>query len=543
MVSRRLAPALLALLSCLPAPAADYLFRVNDLRAVLDIRADGLVELRYAVVFSPLAGSHPVDIVDIGLPNESYRLGSARAAVDGAALTDIRRSEYVKPGVEVHLGARAIPAGGRGTVEFSILLERMIFADRDDGRFASVQFKTTWFGDAYVSGASERIEVSFLLPPGSRPDEVKFHDFCSGGYEPSEAAVEDGRVVYRWLWFGRPATIPYAAGASFPRNLVAGVHSPPKPSIAGRLMAVIVAFIAFVLSLAPLWIIVLIVVLSVRANRKRLRRYLPPRVGIESGGIKRGLAPPEAALLQELPLAKVLLLIIFGLLKKGRLEVRANAPGDYRYHPGVGADAEPHEYETALLGAIDAEHRLDKAKLKAMFTAMISALEKKMAGFSRRETNAYYAGIMNKAWEQVRACPREKLPEELGRSLEWLVLDPQYEDKLEPLLRDTVFLPGRTAPWYQRFPQAARGGGGAAAPGRGFDRGVTGAAANLVGSLQAFSGALLGDSASFTSAITRVTNPPPAPARSSGGRSSGGGSCACACACAGCACACAGGGR
>ena len=43
---------------------------------------------------------------------------------------------------------------------------------------------------------------------------------------------------------------------------------------------------------------------------------------------------------------------------------------------------------------------------------------------------------------------------------------------------------------------------------------VSGAAGNLVSSLQVFSGALLGDGAAFTSAITRVTNPPPVPARS-----------------------------
>ena len=70
-----------------------------------------------------------------------------------------------------------------------------------------------------------------------------------------------------------------------------------------------------------------------------------------------------------------------------------------------------------------------------MFTDMIAALQKKMAGFSRRETNAYYQSIMNKAWEQVKNCPREKLPEELAQSLEWLALDPEYENKLEPYRR------------------------------------------------------------------------------------------------------------
>ncbi len=540
MVSRRLALAALALLLCLPAQAADYLFRVEALRAGLDVRGDGLVELRYAIAFAPLPGSHPVDVVDIGMPNESYRLASARAALDGAPLSDIRRSEYVKPGVEVHLGGRAIPPGGRGSVEFFILLEQMVFADSDDAAFASVQFKTTWFGSQFVSGSAERIEIQIALPPGSSPDRVKYHDFGRGGYEPSDKAVEDNRVVYRWLWRDRPATEPYAAGASFPRSLVAKVHSPPKTSIVGGLARVIAAFVAFVFSLTPLWLVALVVVLSLRAGRRRLQRYLPPKVGIESGGIKRGLAPPEAALLQELPLAKVLLLVIFGLLKKERLAVSEAAAGDFRFHQKEGEATELHEYEKDFLAAVGADNRLDKAKLKVLFTAMIAALGKKMAGFSRRETNAYYGSIMNKAWEQVKSAPADKLPAELAQALEWLALDPEFEKKLEPYAPEAIFRPGDDGLWYRRFPRRA---GTTTGAGAGGGRGPTmgGAAANLVASLQSFSGALLGDGAAFTSAVTRVTNPPPPPSRGSGGSSGGG--CACACACAGCACACAGGGR
>ncbi len=533
----RLALLLLALLISLPALASDYRFSVNDLTAELTVRADGLVELRYALTFTPRPGSHPVDIVDIGMPNDSYELGSARAAIAGTKLTDIRRSAYVKPGVEVHLGARAIVPGRTGTLEFSIRLPRMVYADSADGRFASMQFKTTWFDDRYVVGNAERIEIRFKLPPGSRPGEVKYHDF-SGGYEPSEMFLEGDRVVYRWLWLDRPATAPYAAGASFPRNLVAGVSVPAKRSILKAVASVFFALVAFILSLAPIWIIVLIIVLAVRSNRRRLQRYLPPRVGIESGGIKRGLSPAEAALLQELPLAKVLLLIVFGLLKKGRLAIKEIASGDFRYHEQAREGLDLHEYEASFLTAIDSDNRLIKGKLRTLFTAMIAALEKKMAGFSRRETNAYYQSIMNKAWEQVRNSPPAQLPAELAQSLEWLVLDPEYEKKLEPFADNAVFLPGGPEHWYRNFPQRSTAGG-VSIPGRG----VGGAAANLVGSLQTFSAALLGDSAAFTSAITRVTNPPPVPSSSGSGHRGGGGSCACACACAGCACACAGGGR
>jgi len=552
VVTKRTAVAgLLAVLLYLPALAADYQFKVNDLRAEVTVRQDAKVELRYAITFTPQPGSHAVDIVDIGMPNENYDLGSARAAIAGTPLADIRASEFVKPGVEVHLNGEEIVPGQTGTLEFSILVSRLVFADSGDPNYASMQFKSTWYDAKYVLGNAERIEIRFNLPPGTRPDDARYHAFGRSDYQPSETLYENDRVSYVWLWSDRPATVPYAVGASFPRNLVAGVTVPAKPSILMTLFTAIFAFIAFVFSLAPVWIIVLIVVFATRHSRKRLLQYLPPRVGIESAGIKRGLAPAEAALLGELPLAKVLLLVIFGLLKKDKLAIQEVSAGDFRFQVREKQGLELQEFEKDFIAAVDKENRLDKTALRGMFTAMIAALEKKMAGFSRRETNQYFQSIMNKAWEQVKACPPAKLPGELDEALEWLALDPDYETKLGPIADGMVFPPGSGDHWYRHFPQRGAsgkgagvpGGGGPPIPGRGFAETVSGAAGNLVGSLQAFSGALLGDGAAFTSAITRVTNPPPVPARTSSGGRSGGGGCACACACAGCACACAGGGR
>ena len=450
---RNAAAASLALLLCLPALAADYYFKVNDLRAEVTVRQDAKVEIRYAITFTPLPGSHAVDIVDIGMPSKNYDLGSARAAIAGTPLADIRDSEYVKPGIEVHLGGAKIVPGQTKTLEFSILVSSLVFADSEDAGFASMQFKSTWYDAKYVSGNAESIEIRFNLPPGTRPDDVRYHAFGRSDYRPSETFFENDRVSYCWRWSDRPATVPYAVGASFPRNLVAGVTAPSRPSILAALFAAIFAFIAFVLSLAPVWIIVLIVVFAVRSNRKRLQRYLPPRVGVESAGIKRGLAPAEAALLQELPLAKVLLLVVFGLLKKGKLEIKEVAARDFRFHELSREGLELQEYEGDFIAAIDKENRLDKAALRKMFTAMIAALDKKMAGFSRRETNQYFQSIMNKAWEQVKDCPPAKLPAELDDSLEWLALDPEYESKLDPIAGDMVFLPGSGDHWYRHFPQ------------------------------------------------------------------------------------------
>jgi hypothetical protein len=534
---------LLAVALCLPATAADYYFKVNDLKAVLSIQADSLVRLRYEITFTPQPGSRPVDIVDIGMPNDDYDLGSARASMAGRTLTDIRRSEYVKPGVEVHLGASTLAPGESGTLELEIMVGQMIHPDSAEERFASLQFHSTWYDGKYVSGNAERIEIEFNLPPGSKPEAVKYHDFGNTSYTPSAMVLDGDHVVYRWRWLDRPATAPFAAGASFPRNLVASVVAPARHSLLKALLTVFFAFFAFVLSISPFWIIGVIIFFAMRSSRKRQQQYLPPRVGIESGGIKRGLTPPEAGLLQELPLPRVLLLIIFGLLKKEMLGITTDAGKEYRFSVQKKEGLEPLDYERDFFAAIDKDRRLEKPALRTMFTSMIKGMQAKLAGFSRRESNAYYQSIMNKAWDQVQSCPREKLPEELAQSLEWLALDPEYENKLGPYTPDTVFMPGSTDYWYRRFPQTTTGTGGGSVPGKGLGGTVSGSASRLVGSLQAFSGTLLGDSAAFTSAITQVTNPPPIHYSSGSSGHSSGSSCACACACAGCACACAGGGR
>ncbi|TFG78961.1 MAG: hypothetical protein E4H23_06825, partial [Chrysiogenales bacterium] len=130
----------LALALFLPVSAADYYFKVDTLKAVLTVQPDSSVEIRYAITFSPEAGSHPIDIVDIGMPHENYDIRTARAAIAGSELNDIRNSQYVKPGVEIHLGSREIRPGQTGTIEFAIKVGQMVYPDRDDSRFASLQF-------------------------------------------------------------------------------------------------------------------------------------------------------------------------------------------------------------------------------------------------------------------------------------------------------------------------------------------------------------------------------------------------------------------
>ena len=89
------------------------------------------------------------------------------------------------------LAAGTIRPGQTGTVEFAITVGQMVYPDSDDSRFASLQFKTTWFDRKYVSGNAELLEIQFNLPPGSTPEQVKYHGFGRSDYQPSETSYAE----------------------------------------------------------------------------------------------------------------------------------------------------------------------------------------------------------------------------------------------------------------------------------------------------------------------------------------------------------------
>jgi len=536
---------------CLAASlSADesYKFQVNRNVSWLVIGKDGQAELRYRLTFTCSPGAHPIDIVDIGMPNGSYDIGSAKAAVGGTDLPDIRVSEYVKPyGVEVHLDNRTIQPGDSGTLDFSIRLGGMLNEDTKDNTYASVEFSPTWYGSDYVEGRTY-LECNFVFPPGTRQDEPRYHQkpFSESWYDSSSQAP-----VYRWADADAAPDQQYFFGASFPAMYVdaAQIAHPPRGLkkffiVLGGLIA---GFFNFVLSTAVFWIFGLVFVFAIRQNRIRRMKYLPPALSIEGVGIKRGLAAPEAALLLELPLDKVLTMILFGMVKKGAVEVTAREPAlKLKTLDAAKADM---EYEQGLLRSLDGAGAPDPGKLRPVMTDMIKAVNAKLKGFSRKETVAYYRQIVSQAWDMVTAANTPELKvKALEENNDWMMMDPTYNDRVNTNFGTGYFpSPWWWGPWgyghsgasTTSSPAPSTSGQGPSVqmpklPGSDFANhivsGTEKMAAGLVG----------GNVGDFTGKITDVTNP--VPVSSSGGHSGGSG-CACACACAGCACACAGGGR
>ena len=497
------------------AAAADYRFQVPESRCEVTVNPDASVKVRYAITFAN--EGQPIDIIDVGLPDDGY--SDVAADLDGAPLGDIRPSTEVAHGVEVHLEDRAIPAGSSATLHLTALLRDRVFPDSKDSSYASLEFTTTWYGSRYTDGTTHLV-CEFVLPEGVGPDEPRYHDrpFTS-------ARVDNGRVVYTWEIPDASPSEGYTFGASFPARVMSRVAEPPKGpgaialffSAVGRVISASIPCFFFTLFIG-------IVVLAGITQRRRRMQYLPPAVGIEGVEVRRGLTVPEAAVLQQEPVDKVMALILFGMLRKGLLEVTGRNP--LRLKAVSGAKPE-FPYEQEFVKAIQDDGKLSEGEAARVLVDLIKRVQDKMKGFNRAKSIAYYREIMRKAWEQVGK-------EDYSQAFEWMLLDKDFGRTAAQRFGTN---PMPVPAWW--FPMTIGRPAGGGTVGTGGVPGPVSAANAVVGGLESFGHDLVNSVPGLATKVTSTTNPVPV---SSGGGHSGGG-CACACACAGCACACAGGGR
>ncbi|HML40113.1 MAG TPA: hypothetical protein PKD23_05500 [Bellilinea sp.] len=564
---RRLALIVLALLivaqPITAVQAQTYDFQVPKEDVTVYVNADGSLSLDYYITFSNSSSGDPIDIVDIGMPNYSYSIGSMTADIDGQTLSDIRDSEYVHPGVEVHLDNSAIASGKTGTLH--LYVGQVDYAlgkgtQEESESYASLEFMPNYFDGSFVSG-NTALTVSFVLPAGMTSEEPRYYTpqgNWPGSDQPTSYIDDQGRVVYTWTTLDASPSAEYTFGAAFPMRLVPSevVVATETPNTRSFNIDDVMGFVCcggFV------GFFILIIYLANLNAKKRKLQYLPPKISVEGHGIKRGLTPVEVAVLMQTPLDRVMTMVLFSVLKKEAAIVESQNPLKLKISDPLPEGLQPYEvlFLKAFRAASDKERKED---LQDMTVKLIKSITEKMRGFSRKETIDYYKSIMEKAWSQVEtAGTPEVKAETYEQVMDWTMLDDSWDTRTQRTFNTgPVIVPS----WWWRYdpvirsagpsigmarphgdisvPSSSSSGGGTITmpklPGSDF-------AASVVGGVEAFSSNVMGGLTNFTDKITNTTNPPPPPS-SSGGHSSGGGSsCACACACAGCACACAGGGR
>ena len=141
-MNKKLAFLVLILLLVVPgtALAQSYFFQVETETVHVYWEDDGTLDLVYEFVFVNQPGAHPIEYVDVGLPNYNYSDSNISASINGKQIYYITSSEYEGSGSGVAIGLEsdAIPAGGRGTVQVIIKgIEEVLYPDTGSDEYAS----------------------------------------------------------------------------------------------------------------------------------------------------------------------------------------------------------------------------------------------------------------------------------------------------------------------------------------------------------------------------------------------------------------------
>ena len=599
--------AMLAISLCTVAGAQNYSFSVPEMEMHNYVQLDGSVLIEYKITFQCNDGADPIDIVDIGMPNYNYDISNMTAGLNGVNLSTISNSEYVKPGVEVPLDP-AIGPGETGVFEISFTIPEMVYQDTTDAEYASYQITPTWFDGQFLTGTT-KLAVVVYLTKNIEMDEilhqgVEFYDKI--------AFADSGTKGVVWLFEDTRVDTRHDVGVSFPKRDMEHVVSMTKLGLlwkwwteAGGTRFVIglilligfgiffyrftggtgtCLFIPLIIGTIIVWsmpilgpalealfipTLPVIWVLGERYTKAKRRGYLPPIESVPGGGIKRGLGVPEAAVLLEQPLGRVMTMVIFGMLKKRLITMVDDDPLTLDIVPDYRADRTERRkrakdngtvvrgYEQPFLDII-AENARKPVKDVDFSKAMKHLVEntaKRMAGFDLEQTKEYYLSIVNKAWQQAKEIGElEKRDEFVDNNLLWLMMADNCNDQFDGWhqrgyhyhptwshVGATSSGPGISMP-TPSAPGNATSFSDVAASFAGWSQKVSSGVANT---LDPVSVGLVDRGGISLAGVDKVGMDIISSMAESSGSSGGGGGGGCACACAGCACACAcaGGGR
>jgi hypothetical protein len=534
--------------------AQSYSFNLTQEAVNIYWNSNGTMALDYVFTFANDPDGHVIDFVDVGMPNGNFDMGSITADVSGNQVSISSDFQGDGPnGFSVDMGSYAIQPGQTGGVHVYVgQITQVLYKDTTDpSTYVSADFAPAYYTTAH---GDTNLTVIFHLPPGVQAQEPRYHA-TQGGWpcvdQPATGYDDQNRIIYTWQCATASGSTQYTFGASFPNQYIpaSAIYTPPTFDISGLISSVSANFTGICCFGFFILMFVGAPILSATNAKKRKLAYLPPKIQIEGHGIKRGLTAVEAGILMEQPLDKVMTMILFGVVKKNAATVVTRDPLKLQLANPLPADL--RDYESDFLQAFASDDLAARRKgLQEMTVKLVNSLSDKMKGFSRKETIAYYQSIMERAWQQIEAAGTPEVKSQMYEdSLEWTMLDKNYDERTRNVFTGPIFVPlwwGRYDPGYRPVSTGATPSVSMPASGGRSSSSVPGAAfaASVVTGVQGFSSKVLGDVKTFTSGVTNRTNPVPV-VKSGHGFSGGGGghSCACACACAGCACACAGGGR
>ncbi|MCD6348336.1 MAG: hypothetical protein J7L91_01755, partial [Candidatus Korarchaeota archaeon] len=224
-------------------------------------------------------------------------------------------------------------------------------------------------------------------------------------------------------------------------------------------------------------------------------------------------------------------------------------------------------YEKRFLECVKDDSSLDQDCLVKVVKLLHRRVEKEIAGYSRRDTMAYYDELVRSIWRRVREAPQEEKLDLVKDNLMWLLTDDNFEKNLKEALKarpregriavitypvDDIWIWWPRDTWTTTLPRPVPVPSPRPAPsGTPSPKvdipGVSDierVADSIARSVEMVSSNIVRNVEGFTDKVAKAIVP--SRSHASGRRvrsiSCACVSCACACACVSCACACAGGG-
>jgi uncharacterized membrane protein YgcG len=543
--------------------------------------------------------------------------------------TDITTSPYVQYGVAIGFGDYSIPYNTQETLFVECNNPRVLYTDTVNSSKASFVFSPTWFDPEYGGYSISNYNLTIYFPANELDGSQLVYHEASDPWKVPTSGLQNftgprQNLYYNW-YYSSISQEQHNFGVSFPKGwVVAGIiqtdpmlvigmwillavgagvvvlvsviyivaqqkkkqrtqYYPPVQKAAnpfgglcccGIVITGVVVFVfvedyAMLLFGATIAMLILAFIFMAyfiaKAIDKRRLKYEKPKLSIECVGVNKNMTVPEAAILKNTPLGTVIFLIVFGMMRKGIIDIVKTSPllleqKQKIFPENLRKVAEEgrkiRDYELDFYDSIGANGTIVEAKLKESLIRMIKKTHAKMVGFDLKATILYHDSLMEKAWNQVKNTSGDIKFDEIADQFGYLVLDQDFAKKAPTYFGNRmVYMPYWYARPYSYWHVTPGISSGIAAPfartgGLGAINAVDFANSVATGLTNISSNIATNVSSFFNSIVSAVSPPPPSSSGgggsgSGGGRSYSGGSCACACACAcaGCACACAGGGR
>jgi hypothetical protein len=499
-------------------------FIVEEEHVEVTVLEDSSLDIWYFLTIKTTAG--PQQGIYFGIPKDEL--------IDYSVSSGTTMLEVEKQGERLKIYFPQVANAGDTTkLKIRLLVPEMVFRE-EEGR-VGIEFYPAWWDYQRVNS----LRVKFIAPEGVKLDEL--------GCEPAPAdnfAEENGRVFAYWersLSEGER----FRCGISFPEGYVTKIAE-EKPSSDNSML------IGFIVIL----IVVVVIIYLIYTAVKKAKKYIDPKMKMESLGVRKDLDNVEAAVLLGAHPFKIINILLFGLVKKGKIRILEWSPVKVEilptreeqksYHcPNCGAPMEGESerefceycgcevtfegktfyYENQLLlKGIKEDGTLDEDGVKMVLKGMNAVVSRKIKGYCRRDTEKYYQEKIEKFWGELKKISPEERYRLFGEKAGWLMIDEKFDKRAESTFGgvDTLFRPTSWWLWYNLPKGKYSGKEFAEEFGKGkqnIEKNPGVSAKKLAGIIAPTAVAHSGDSCVCACV-----------------------SCACACACVSCACACAGGG-